>query len=128
MNESEVPKILRRLFDTAVAAAHPARVVPKALPERPRGRIVVLGAGKASAAMAAAVEAAWGPPLEGLIVTRYGHGAPTRWVEVVEAGHPLPDAAGAKAAERALALAHALGPYDLALVLLSGGGSALWSA
>jgi glycerate 2-kinase len=122
------PQILRHLFDTAVAACHPARVVPSALPPRPAGRIVVLGAGKASAAMAAAVEQAWGPPLEGAIVTRYGHSAPTRFIEIVEAGHPLPDAAGAQAAERALASAHALGANDLALILLSGGGSALWSA
>ncbi len=128
MNQHDPPKILRRLFDVAVNACHPAHVVPKALPERPKGRIVVLGAGKASAAMAAAVEAAWGAPLEGLVVTRYGHGSPTRLIEIIEAGHPLPDAAGAQAAERALALAQALGPNDLALVLLSGGGSALWSA
>ncbi len=128
MNRNEPPQILRRLFDAAVAACHPSRVVPKVLPERPKGRVVVLGAGKASAAMAAAVEDAWGAPLEGLIVTRYGHGAPTRHIEVVEAGHPLPDAAGAQAAQRALAFAEALTPSDLALVLLSGGGSALWSA
>ena len=128
MSERNPPQILRTLFNVAVAACHPTRVVPKALPPRPQGRIVVLGAGKASAAMAAAVEAAWGTSIEGLVVTRYGHGAHTQAIEVVEAGHPLPDSAGAKAAERALALAHTLGPDDTALVLLSGGGSALWSA
>jgi len=128
MDRSDPAKTLRRLFDVAVAACHPSRVVAKALPKRPPGRVVVLGAGKASAAMAAAVEDAWGAPLEGLIVTRYGHGAATRDIEVIEAGHPLPDAAGAQAAQRALAFAQALTPNDLALVLLSGGGSALWSA
>ena len=128
MNTHHPPQILRQLFDAAVAACHPARVVPAALPLRPDGRIVVLGAGKASAAMAAAVEKAWGAPLEGSVVTRYRHGAPTHYVDVIEAGHPLPDAAGADAAKRALTLAHDLGPNDLALVLLSGGGSALWSA
>ena len=128
MSQRTPQQILRDLFDAAVAACHPATVVPPALPPRPSGRIVVLGAGKAAAAMAAVVEAAWGAPLEGLVVTRYGHGAPTKWIEVVEAGHPLPDAAGTHAAERALKLARSLGRDDLALVLLSGGGSALWSA
>jgi hydroxypyruvate reductase len=128
MATHDPPQILRHLFDAAVAACHPARVVPPALPPRPRGRVVVLGAGKASAAMAVAVEEEWGPPLEGLIVTRYGHGAATRHIEIVEAGHPLPDAVGAQSAERALVLAHALGAGDFALILLSGGGSALWSA
>jgi glycerate 2-kinase len=87
----------------------------------------VLGAGKASAAMAAAVEAHYPHPLEGLVVTRYGHGVPTRHVEIVEAAHPVPDAAGAAAAERMLALADAAGADDLVLALVSGGGSALLS-
>lgn len=128
MSERTPPQILRDLFDAGVSACHPANVVPAALPPRPPGRIVVLGAGKAAAAMAAAVEAAWGAPLEGLVVTRYGHGAPTKWIDVVEAGHPLPDTAGTIAAERALKLARELDENDFALVLLSGGGSALWSA
>jgi glycerate 2-kinase len=128
MSKHDPPAILRQLFDTAIATCHPARVVPQALPPRPQGRIVIFGAGKASAAMAVAVEDAWGPPLEGLIVTRYGHGAPAKQIEIIEAGHPFPDAAGAQAAERALARAHELKSDDLALVLLSGGGSALWSA
>ncbi|MFM9864869.1 MAG: glycerate kinase [Micropepsaceae bacterium] len=115
------------MFDAAVAACTPARVVPPALPARPPGRVVVVGAGKAAAAMAAAVEDAWGP-VEGLVVTRYGHGVPTRSIEVVEAGHPLPDAAGRDAAARALQLVSGLSESDLVLVLLSGGGSALWSA
>lgn len=117
--------ILRRLFEAGVAACHPARVVAPALPARPSGRVVVIGAGKAAAAMAAAVEAAWGPPLGGLVVTRYGHGVPCRFVEVVEAGHPYPDEAGAAAASRMLALAQACGADDVVLVLLSGGGSSL---
>lgn len=128
MSERTPVEILRSLFDAAVAACHPSRVVPAALPPRPAGRIIVLGAGKASAAMAAAVEAAWGAPLEGLVVTRYGHGAPTKWIEIVEADHPLPDSAGAQSAKRALALVQNLTSNDLVLALLSGGGSALWSA
>ncbi len=123
----DAPEALRRLFDAAVIACLPARVVPPALPTRPKGRVVVVGAGKAAAAMAAAVEAAWGP-VEGLVVTRYGHGVPTRFVEVIEAGHPLPDAAGRDAAARALGLVAPLGEGDFVLALLSGGGSALWSA
>lgn len=120
------PRLLRRLFDAAVGACHPSRVVASALPERPSGNIIVIGAGKAAAAMAAAVEAAWGPPLKGVVVTRYGHGVRTRFIEVVEAGHPLPDAAGAQAAQRALDLAREAQEGDKVVVLLSGGGSALW--
>jgi len=119
---------LRQLFLAGVAACQASRVVAPALPARPRGRAIVVGAGKAAAAMAAAVEDAWGPPLEGVVVTRYGHGARTQFVEVVEAGHPLPDAHGAEAAQRALDLVCGLEPDDFVLALLSGGGSALWSA
>lgn len=122
------PQILRQILNAAVSACHPSAVVGPALPERPKGRIVVVGAGKASAAMAAAVEAAWGAPLEGAVVTRYGHGADTRWIEVTEARHPVPDAEGMQAAERALSLVSGLSETDTVLVLLSGGGSALWSA
>ncbi|MBI1212820.1 MAG: DUF4147 domain-containing protein [Alphaproteobacteria bacterium] len=128
MSERTPPEILSDLFEIAVAACHPSRVVPKALPPRPSGRVIVLGAGKASAAMAAAVEDAWGAPLEGLVVTRYGHGIPTKWIQIVEAGHPLPDAAGAQSAQQALASVHELSADDVVVVLLSGGGSALWSA
>ncbi len=117
--------LLRAMFEAAVAAAQPANVVPPFLPEPPRGRTIVLGAGKAAAAMARVVEAHWPGPLEGLVVTRYGHGEPCSRIEVVEAGHPAPDAAGGDAARRMLALAHGLGPDDLALCLVSGGGSAL---
>jgi glycerate 2-kinase len=123
---ADAPALLRSLFDAAVAACHPSRVVASALPQRPAGRIVVVGAGKAAAAMAAAVEAAWGPPLSGLVATRYGHGAATRFIEVVDAGHPLPDEAGSAAAARALAMVRGLTKDDFILALLSGGGSALW--
>ncbi|MGE0745599.1 MAG: glycerate kinase [Rhodospirillales bacterium] len=116
---------LRALFDSAVAAADPARIVPAHLPAAPAGHTVVVGAGKAAAAMARAVEDHWPGPLSGLVVTRYGHGVPCRRIEVVEAGHPLPDGAGRDAAARILALAGALGPDDLLLCLVSGGGSAL---
>jgi len=116
---------LRRLFDAAVAAADPARVVPARLPAPPPGRTWVAAAGKAAASMARAVELAWDGPLAGLAVTRHGHGVPCDRIEVVEAGHPLPDEAGREAAVRMLASARSLGPDDLLLALLSGGGSAL---
>jgi len=118
-------ELLRALFDAAVAAADPARIVPAHLPAPPAGRTVVVGAGKAAAAMARAVEDHWPGPLSGLVVTRYGHGVPCRRIGVVEAGHPLPDGAGRDAAARILAMAGALGPDDLLLCLWSGGGSAL---
>lgn len=119
------PALLRQMYDAAVAAADPARTVPAALPAAPTGRTVVVGAGKAAAAMAAAVEAHWQQPLEGLVITRYGHAAPTRRIEVLEAGHPVPDAAGVAGASRIAAITTALTPEDLVLCLLSGGGSAL---
>ncbi len=116
---------LRSLFDAAVAAAAPGRVLPRYLPPQPVGRTAVIGFGKAAAAMAAAVEAHWPAPLEGFAVTRYGHGVPCRTVDVVEAGHPVPDTAAVAAADRALALAGSLGADDFLLCLASGGGSAL---
>lgn len=115
------------MFDAALAAADPAKRLASALPERPKGRTLVVGAGKAAASMARAVEAAWDGPLEGVVVTRYGHGAPTKYIRVVEAGHPMPDEAGQKVAAEILALARSLGPDDLLLALISGGGSALLS-
>ncbi len=118
-------QFLRRLFEAAIAAGLPEQCVRQALPDPPRGRTVVLGAGKAAASMARAVEQNWTAPLEGLVVTRYGHGAKTDRIEVVEAAHPVPDAAGRQAASRMLNLASGLGPDDLALCLVSGGGSAL---
>lgn len=119
--------MLRSLFDAAVEAVSADRCVPPHLQGAPVGRTVVLGAGKAAAAMARTVERHWNGPLEGLVVTRYGHGLPCEHIEVVEAGHPLPDPQGFTAAQRLLNLAESLGEDDLALVLLSGGGSALLS-
>jgi len=118
---------LRSLFDAAVTAASPDICVPPHLPAPPKGRTVVVGAGKAAASMARAVEDRWKGPLEGLVVTRYGHAVPTRHIEVVEAGHPMPDAAGTEAARRILGLVQGLGEDDLVLALISGGGSALLS-
>ena len=118
---------LRRLFRAAVESADPGRVLARHLPERPRGRVVVVGAGKSAAAMARAVEAEW-PDVTGVVVTRYGHAVPTRSIEVIEAAHPVPDQAGAEAAQRILAAVRGLGPDDLVLALISGGGSALMTA
>jgi hydroxypyruvate reductase len=114
-------------FKAALAAADPAKCVPPHLPAPPKGRTVVVGAGKAAAAMAAAVEAHWPGPLEGLVITRYGYGMTCRRIEVVEAAHPVPDRAGLDAARRILAMVRTLGPDDLVLFLASGGGSALMS-
>ena len=119
---------LTGLFRAAIDAASPATRLAPFLPARPKGRTIVIGAGKAAASMAAAVEAAWDGPLKGLVVTRYGHGAPTQRVEVVEAAHPVPDAAGEKAALRILECVKNLKPDDLVLCLISGGGSALLAA
>ncbi len=118
---------LERIFAAAVAAADPLKTLAAHLPERPpRGRVLVLGAGKSAAIMAQAVEAAWPEaPLAGLVVTRYGHAVPTRHIEVAEAAHPVPDAAGATAAARMLALAEGARAGDLVLFLVSGGGSSL---
>ena len=123
-------QLLRGMFEAAIAAASPDKAVPANLPEPPTGRTVVIGAGKAAASMARAVEAHWpdDEPLSGLVVTRYGHGVgPLKRIEVVEAAHPIPDAAGQNAARRILDLVTGLGPEDLALCLISGGGSALLS-
>ena len=122
---AEPRALLRRLLDAAIESAQPAHCLPPHLPEPPAGRSVVVGAGKAAAAMARAVEDHWDGALEGLVVTRYGHSVPTRAIDVVEAAHPVPDAGGRAAAARILAEAEALGVDDLALCLISGGGSAL---
>jgi hydroxypyruvate reductase len=118
-------RLLLDMFQAAVNAAAPALCVPAHLPPRPKGRTIVVGAGKAAASMAAAVEAHWNGPLEGLVVTRYGHGIPCKYIEVVEASHPVPDDAGSKAARRILDKVSGLTADDLVLVLISGGGSAL---
>ena len=117
--------LLRRLFDAAVAAADPTHCVPPHLPDPPAGRTVVVGAGKAAAAMARAVETSWQGPLSGLVVTRYGHGVACDRIEIVEAAHPVPDEAGEAAAARILQAVQGLGEDDLVLCLISGGGSAL---
>jgi hydroxypyruvate reductase len=117
--------LLRRLFEAAVARAGAALCLPPHLPPPPQGRTVVVGAGKAAGAMAATLDRHWSGTLAGLVVTRYGHGAPTRRIEVVEAAHPVPDAAGERAAKRLLEAVRGLAPEDLVLCLLSGGGSAL---
>jgi glycerate 2-kinase len=119
------PDLLKAMFQAAVEAALPALCVPSHLPPRPKGRTVIIGAGKASGAMAKALEDAWDGPLEGLVVTRYGYRVPTTRLEVVEAAHPVPDEAGREAARRILKLVQGLTEDDLVLCLISGGGSAL---
>ncbi|MBA4491309.1 glycerate kinase [Paracoccus sp. S1E-3] len=118
---------LRSLFDRAVAVADPMRFISGNLPPRPAGRVVVVGAGKASARMAEAVEAAWGP-VEGLVITRYGYGRPTQGIEIALAAHPVPDQAGVAATARMLDLLAGLGAEDLVVMLISGGASALLCA
>jgi len=122
---SEPTVLLQRMFEAAVAAAQPARTLARHLPPPPRGRTVVIGAGKASAAMANALEAAWPGPLEGLVVTRYGYAVPCSRIEIVEAAHPVPDDAGLAASQRMLELVAGLGEDDLVICLVSGGGSSL---
>ena len=100
--------LLRAMFEAAVRAASASERLIAALPSPPRGRTVVVGAGKAAAAMARAVEDAWKGEIEGLVVTRYGHGVPTKRIEVVEASHPNPDEAGQRAAGRILEVARGL--------------------
>ncbi|NUA31971.1 glycerate kinase [Cupriavidus basilensis] len=118
---------LASLFRTAVSAADPQDCLACALPEPPVGRTIVVGAGKAAASMARALEQAWPGPLAGLVVTRYGHAAPTSRIEVAEAAHPVPDAAGQRAAVRMLDMVSGLCPDDLVICLISGGGSSLLS-
>ena len=120
--------LLRRMFDAAIASAQPALCVPPHLPspaDLGTGRLVVIGAGKASAAMARAVEDHWDGPLSGMVVTRYGYAVPCQRIEIVEAAHPVPDAAGLAAAQRMLGTVAGLREDDLVLCLISGGGSAL---
>jgi hydroxypyruvate reductase len=122
--------LLRGMFDAAVATAMPERAVPPHLPAPPQGRTVVVGAGKAAATMARAVERAWAEQghhggLAGVVITRYGHGARTERIRVVEASHPVPDEAGLRAADEILGLVSELGEDDLVVCLISGGGSAL---
>lgn len=125
MISSAPAKLLRSAFEAAIAAVDPRRCLPAFLPAPPTGRTVVIGAGKAAASMARAVEDHWPGELSGLVVTRYGHSVPTSRIKVVEAGHPVPDAAGLAAAKQIQESVSHLGPDDLVLCLMSGGGSAL---
>lgn len=118
---------LRSLFDRAVEVADPMRSLAGFLPERPKGRMLVIGAGKASARMAEAVEAAWGP-CQGLVITRYGYSRPCQGIEIIEAAHPVPDQAGVDATQRMLAVLEGLTEDDFVLALISGGASALLCA
>lgn len=118
---------LRSLFDRAVEVADPMRSLAGFLPERPKGRMLVIGAGKASARMAEAVEAAWGP-CQGLVITRYGYSRPCQGIEIIEAAHPVPDQAGVDATQRMLALLEDRTEDDFVLALISGGASALLCA
>ncbi len=120
-------ELLRAMFDAAVAAALPRHSVPLHMPKPPKGRTIVVGAGKASAAMAKAFEDHWPHPLEGLVVTRYGHAVPCKKIRIIEAAHPVPDAAGAAAAADMLKLMQGLTADDLVVALVSGGASALLS-
>ncbi|MCW5704313.1 MAG: DUF4147 domain-containing protein [Bradyrhizobium sp.] len=127
--------LLRAIFDAAVAAAHPDTMLGRHLPPLPKGRVICLAAGKGAAAMAASAERHYLDEMKldpsrliGIATTRHGHGVPTRRITVIEAGHPVPDEAGLKAADDTLRLAAEATPDDLLLVLLSGGGSANWIA
>jgi hydroxypyruvate reductase len=125
-DDTRARAVLRALFDAAVAAADPRKVLAAHLPDKPTGRCVVVGVGKSAAVMAAALEDAWPDvPLTGTVVTRYGHAVPTRRIEVIESSHPVPDANSERGARRLLERVKGLGPDDLVLALISGGGSAL---
>ena len=125
-NDESARAALRRIFDAAVKSADPAAAVRRHLPEKPRGRCVVVGAGKGAAVMAAAVDAAW-PDVDvsGVVVTRYGHAVPAGRIEVLQAAHPVPDEASVQASTRILQAVQGLGPDDLVVALISGGGSSL---
>ncbi|MER8499726.1 glycerate kinase [Mesorhizobium sp. M1142] len=125
MTEVDPKSFLISIFNAAVAAADPQRTIKDHLPARPKGRTIVIGAGKGSAQMAAAFEKVWDGPIEGLVVTRYGYGAACRRIEIIEAAHPVPDAAGLAASRRLLEKVQELTADDLVVALISGGGSAL---
>ncbi|BAL25685.1 glycerate kinase [Azoarcus sp. KH32C] len=123
--EDDIRALLRQMFTAAVDAAQPERCIPRHLPALPKGRTVVIGAGKASAAMAQALERHWPGDLSGLVVTRYGYAVPCERITIVEAAHPVPDAAGLSAARAMLETVQGLTEDDLVICLISGGGSAL---
>ncbi|TPK89333.1 MULTISPECIES: glycerate kinase [unclassified Mesorhizobium] len=116
---------LTSIFNAAVAAADPEKTIRNHLPAKPKGRTIVIGAGKGSAQMAAAFEKVWDGPIDGLVVTRYGYGARCERIEIIEAAHPVPDAAGLEASRRLLEKVRGLTADDLVVALISGGGSAL---
>jgi glycerate 2-kinase len=125
-NDTQARSLLRNVFDEAVAAADPRAMLRKFLPEKPAGRCIVIGCGKAAASMAASLEAAWpGVDLSGCVVTRYGHEVPTQHIQVLAASHPVPDANSESAAHRMLETVRGLSADDLVVALISGGGSAL---
>jgi glycerate 2-kinase len=127
-DDQSAGKALRRIFDAAVDSADPTKVVPRHLPPSPKGRCIVVGAGKASAAMAAALDAAWSEvDLAGVVVTRSGHAVAAGRIEIIEAAHPVPDEMSVVASTRMLKAVQGLGPEDLVIALVSGGGSALSS-
>ncbi|RWQ27900.1 glycerate kinase [Mesorhizobium sp.] len=128
MTEIDPKTFLAAIFNAAVAAADPQRTIRDHLPATPKGRTIVIGAGKGSAQMAAAFEKVWDGPIEGLVVTRYGYGATCQRIEIIEAAHPVPDAAGLEASRRLLEKVQGLTADDLVVALISGGGSALLPA
>ena len=119
---------LTDLFNAAIAAADPEKALAPHLPDRPKGRTIVIGAGKGAAQMAAAFENLWGDPVEGVVVTRYGYGGPTRHIRVLEASHPVPDEAGQAATRALFDAVSGLTEDDLVIALVCGGGSALLPA
>jgi glycerate 2-kinase len=123
--QSSPRELLVKMFEAAIESAQPEHCVPPHLPEPGKGRTIVIGAGKASAAMARALEQSWSGPLSGLVVTRYGYAVPCQRIEIVEAAHPVPDEAGLNAARRILDLVSGLGADDTVICLISGGGSSL---
>src|SRR6476646_8163865 len=123
----EPRQLLKAMFDAAIGAASPKLRIPAYLPPPPKGRTVVIGAGKASAAMARAVEDLWAGPLTGLVVTRYGHAVPCKRLEIVDAGHPVPAGERHEAPGRRIQVAKGLGPDARVRALISGGGSSLLS-
>ncbi|WP_275116088.1 glycerate kinase type-2 family protein [Aliiroseovarius subalbicans] len=125
MIDPDDQSFLTRLFHTAVQAADPKAAMASVLPARPKGRTIVVGAGKGAAQMGAAFEDLWGDPVEGVVVTRYGYGAATRYIRVLEAAHPVPDRAGLVATQALFEAVEGLGPDDLVVALICGGGSAL---
>jgi hydroxypyruvate reductase len=125
MPESRRKILLKCLFDTAVASVQPQLCLPRHLPHRPKGRTIVIGAGKGSSAMARTLEEHWDGPLEGLVVTRYGYAVPCQHIEIIEAAHPIPDQSGLVASQRIAALVSGLTAADMVIALISGGGSSL---